>query len=100
MRSGFAPAHARSFEPLIDDRFASALDHSRADEPTIRFILGIVHPMGLIAEVAQHRLDRFAQAWFAFGPVPLLPDRQQRPAAFLFQQTLPLNSLLHGFGFI
>src|SRR4051812_4900720 len=66
MRAGFAPAHARAFEPLADHRLAGALHDPAAYLPSLRQILRVLHPVQVVAEIAVHLLL-------------LLPQRRRLP---------------------
>src|SRR6266478_606465 len=90
------PTHSRTLEPTTDHRFTRAFDCTRPDVPAVRLVLGILHAMRLIAEVTQHFVQNLPEADTPRRPLPRVPQRQQRPAPFLLEQSLPLLRLLLG----
>ena len=60
--AGFGPVHAGAFEALRHELFTGGRDHARADLPALGFGGGLVHVVGLVADVGVEFFEGFARS--------------------------------------
>ncbi len=87
----FLPAHARAFESLRDEAFATGFDGAGAYLPAVGEITRVVHPVLVVAEVLSLFPIGFTSPTPPAVNVEFFPGDQQRGAAFVFQLMTPLR---------
>lgn len=87
--AGFAPAHAGSFQALVDHGFAGGFDFSRADLPAAGQIRRVVGPMLIAPQITTQLARSFLQARRQGARLERFQFRERRRAS-LVQETMTL----------
>src|SRR3954451_2463146 len=83
-----APTHPAQAQPLVDYRLARRLHRPAGDLPAVAQVPRIVHPLRMVAQVAQHLLMPFTDLLCHLLAVqPLQDTDQHRPAGVLERLT-------------